>query len=84
MGELEAIADGRMTPLLDHRPARDRALVHAVERLLRHAPAERHQTADDAIRALAPFGAGDLGALRIAWIARAIDAFHAVADHDGR
>jgi serine/threonine protein kinase len=72
MRELRAIAQGEMVSLAAHRPRRDRALVDTVERLLRPAPADRFATADDALRALAPFSAGDFGALRLASIARAI------------
>jgi serine/threonine protein kinase len=72
MQEIRAIQRGEMVPLAAHRPRRDRGLVHAVERLLRPAREQRFACADDALRALAPFSAGDLGALRIASIGKGL------------
>jgi serine/threonine protein kinase len=75
--ELRAMERGDMIPLSAHRrgPGRraiDSALAHAVERLLRAAKEDRFGSADDALRALAPFSAGDLGALRIAYIGKGL------------
>jgi serine/threonine protein kinase len=64
--ELRAIATGEVTSLGALRPRVPRGLVDAVDRLLRPAVAERFATPDEALRALAPFSAGDFGSLRLA------------------
>jgi serine/threonine protein kinase len=68
--ELQAIASGAVTPLATFRPRLPRPLLDAVDRLLRPSPNERFPCADDALRAMAPFSAGDFGSLRLAALAR--------------
>lgn len=65
IAELYAIQRGRMDPMSVHRDA-DPALARVVETLLAPRRRDRPATADDALRALAPFSAGDLGSLRLA------------------
>lgn len=72
MNELPAILAGAGIPLATHRPKLDPALVQAVERLLRARREERFACPDDALRALAPFSAGETGSLRLAWIGRVL------------
>jgi serine/threonine-protein kinase len=64
--ELRAVAELPPAPLATKRPRIDRALAAAVERLLQRHPEDRFATPEDALRALAPFGAGELGPLRLA------------------
>jgi serine/threonine protein kinase len=64
--ELKAVVESLPVPLRTRRPAIDRGLATAAERLLVRDPAGRFPSADDALRALAPFGAGELGSLRLA------------------
>jgi serine/threonine-protein kinase len=71
MDELRAIAEGALVPLSLHRPKLDRALLAAVERLLAPERSARFQCADDALRALAPFSAGEMGSLRLAALVQA-------------
>jgi hypothetical protein len=68
MDELRAIERGDIASVLECRPKLDRALVLAVDRLLALDKADRFPSCDAAVRALAPFGAGDMGALRLASI----------------
>jgi hypothetical protein len=68
MMELLAIQRGEMVPMCVHRPRIDRALARTVERLLAFRRDDRFASGDDALRALAPFSAGDLGSLRLAAI----------------
>ncbi len=70
MKELGAIAHGELMPLRERVPSVERELAAVVDRLLAHERDRRFATADDALRALAPFGAGDLGSLRLASILR--------------
>jgi serine/threonine-protein kinase len=53
-------------PLASHRPRLAPGLVSAVERLTARSPDSRFASPEDALRALAPFGAGELGSLRLA------------------
>jgi len=64
--ELRAIESAQRDPLHLHRPRIDPHLAAVIERLLAHRRHERFISADDALRALAPFSAGDLGSLRLA------------------
>ncbi len=66
MDELRAIEQGSLVPLALHRPRLDRSLAAAVERLLAVPRDDRFACADDALRALAPFSAGEMGSLRLA------------------
>jgi serine/threonine-protein kinase len=69
--ELQAMAREPPAPLSDRLPRVDRGLASAVHRLLARAPGDRFATAEDALRALAPFGAGELGSLRLGTFLRA-------------
>jgi serine/threonine protein kinase len=66
--EMKAVVEAPPVPLLARRPRLDRALAAVVERLFARDPAARFADPDDALRALAPFGAGELGSLRLASI----------------
>jgi len=66
--EMKAVVDTPPVPLLARRPRLDRALAVVAERLFAPDPARRFAGPDDALRALAPFGAGELGSLRLASI----------------
>jgi eukaryotic-like serine/threonine-protein kinase len=68
--ELRAIERGDLEPLRNVRPDLDFGLAHAVERLLELRAHDRYACADDALRALAPYSAGDLGSLRISQLLR--------------
>lgn len=74
MAELQAVIDRSPTPVLVRRPDVDRSLAAAIERLLAREPARRYATADDALRALARFGAGELGSLRLTALVAAVGA----------
>ena len=65
MQELRAIERGESVPLARVRPSLDAALVRAIERMLSRHREDRPATADDALRALAPFSDGDLASLRL-------------------
>ncbi len=66
MSELVRIERGEMTPLAAVRPKLHGELQGVVHRLLAHDARKRFASPDDALRALAPFGAGELGPLRLA------------------
>jgi serine/threonine protein kinase len=66
MDELLAVERGDVVPLRLHRPKLHRGLVATVEHLLAHDRNARFESADDALRALAPFSAGEAGSLRLA------------------
>jgi eukaryotic-like serine/threonine-protein kinase len=70
-GELRAVVEERPRPLPRRRNRLERALAAVVERLLAHRPDDRYASPEDALRALAPFGAGELGSLRLASIVSA-------------
>jgi serine/threonine-protein kinase len=74
MQEVRAIQRGAMVPVCVHRPRIEPAVADIVERLLAHRRDERFACADDALRALAPFSAGDLGSLRLAALVAALAA----------
>ncbi|MGD0529748.1 MAG: serine/threonine-protein kinase, partial [Polyangiaceae bacterium] len=66
--EMKAVVELAPIPVLRRRPRLDRALAPVVERLIARDPALRFAGPDDALRALAPFGAGELGSLRLAGV----------------
>jgi hypothetical protein len=68
MAELRAIETGEVEPLARARPDLPAPVVHAVERMLARERDVRFTDADDALRALAPWSAGELGSLRLASI----------------
>jgi serine/threonine protein kinase len=63
--DLPKVLEQPPAPLRAHCPNIDPRLAAGVERFLERAPARRYQDADEALRALAPFGAGELGSLRL-------------------
>jgi serine/threonine-protein kinase len=71
-GELRAVVDERPRPLSHGRgrgrSRMDRALAGVVMRLIARRLEDRYRSPEDALRALAPFGAGELGSLRLASI----------------
>jgi serine/threonine protein kinase len=71
MDEVRAIAEGVNVPLALHRPTLDRQLVATIERLLATRRDERFDCADDALRAFAPYSAGEMGSLRLAALVQA-------------
>jgi eukaryotic-like serine/threonine-protein kinase len=71
LDELRAITQEPFVPLRERAPRVDRDLAAAVERLLARDPDDRFASAEDALRAVAPFGAGELGSLRLATFLRA-------------
>ena len=70
MDELRAIEQGAIVPLSLHRPRVDRVLAGAVDRLLAGDRRARFPCAEDALRALAPFSAGETACLRLASLVR--------------
>jgi serine/threonine-protein kinase len=72
LDELRAIERGEIASILECRPRLDRALAMAIDRLLALDIRDRFPTCDAALRALAPFAAGDLGSLRLAAIVEAV------------
>jgi serine/threonine protein kinase len=65
MPELRALERGDSVSLARLRPSLDASLVRVVERMLSRDRELRPSTADDALRALAPFSDGDLASLRL-------------------
>jgi serine/threonine-protein kinase len=80
--ELRASSAGDIVPLATFRPDLDPALKNRVERLLAWSPHDRYSCADDALRALAPYSAGDLSSLRIAALVRELGGVTAREDDD--
>jgi serine/threonine protein kinase len=72
MEELRALEDGQIQPLSCFRPDLDPRLAAAVGRMLARDPARRPSLPDQALQALAPFGAGELGSLRMADLVRRV------------
>jgi serine/threonine-protein kinase len=68
LDELLAIERGEIASILECRPRLDRVLAMAIDRLLALDMRDRYPNCDAALRALAPFAAGDLGSLRLASI----------------
>jgi serine/threonine-protein kinase len=64
--DLQRIVLAPPVPLRARCPSIDARLATVVERLLDRWPGRRFDGPDDALRALAPFGAGELGSLRLA------------------
>jgi len=73
LAEVRAVAEGAAVPLSERRPGLPRDLLSAVARLLAIRRESRCPSAEDALRWLAPFGAGDLGSLRLASILRTME-----------
>jgi serine/threonine-protein kinase len=69
--ELRAVVEQPPKPLARRRNRVERALAAVVDRLIARRPEDRYATAEDALRALAPFGAGELGSLRLSSIVAA-------------
>ena len=72
LDEIRAIERGEIASILECRPRLDRALAMAIDRLLALDIRDRYPNCDAALRALAPFAAGDLGSLRLAAIVDAL------------
>jgi serine/threonine-protein kinase len=72
LDELLAIERGEIASILECRPRLDRALAMAIDRLLALDMRDRYPSCDAALRALAPFAAGDFGSLRLAAIVDAL------------
>lgn len=70
--ELGAAVADPPVPLAERRKDVAPALARAVDRLLERLPHARFTTADDALRSLAPFGAGELGSLRLSSLVEAL------------
>jgi serine/threonine-protein kinase len=70
--ELRAVVEERPRPLPRGRSRMDRALSGVVMRLIARRPDDRYRSPEDALRALAPFGAGELGSLRLASLVAAL------------
>jgi eukaryotic-like serine/threonine-protein kinase len=70
--EMKAVVERPGVPLLERRPRLDRALAAVAERLFARDPGRRFASPDDALRSLAPFGAGELGSLRLAGLVAAV------------
>ena len=63
--DLTKVVEAPLVPLAAWCPRVDRRLAAAVERLLDRVPGRRFDGPDEALRALAPFGAGEMGSLRL-------------------
>jgi eukaryotic-like serine/threonine-protein kinase len=72
--EMKAVVECAPKPLLEIRPTIDRSLATVVDRLVDRDPSRRFAGPEDALRALATFGAGELGSLRLATLVRAVRA----------
>jgi serine/threonine protein kinase len=72
LDELRAIERGEIASILECRPRLDRVLATAIDRLLALDMRDRFATCDDALRAIGPFAAGELGSLRLAGIVDAV------------
>ncbi len=72
LDEINAIERGEIGSILECRPRLDRALAIAIDRLLALDMRDRFPTCDAALRALAGFGAGEFGSLRLAAIVDAL------------
>jgi serine/threonine-protein kinase len=68
--QLAAMRCGSLVPLQQLRPDLDFGLIRAVERCLELHSHDRYACAEDALRALAPYSAGDLASLRISELLR--------------
>ena len=72
LDEILAIERGEIASIVECRPHLDRVLASAIDRLLALDKRDRFPTCDAALRALAPFAAGDFGSLRLAAIVDAV------------
>jgi eukaryotic-like serine/threonine-protein kinase len=72
LDELRAIERGEIASILECRPRLDQPLAMVIDRLLALDMRDRFPTADAALRALAPFAAGEVGSLRLAAIVDAV------------
>ncbi|MGH7298753.1 MAG: serine/threonine-protein kinase, partial [Polyangiaceae bacterium] len=72
--DLDRVLQRPPSPLLEMRASVDPRLAAVVDRLVQPDRARRFATPEDALRALAPYGAGELGALRLAGQLRAVRA----------
>jgi serine/threonine-protein kinase len=72
--EIKAALHEAPTPLIEARPTVDRCLASAVDRLVDPDVARRFASPEDALRALGPYGAGELGSLRLASAVRVVRA----------
>ena len=72
--ELGAIGNGDMLAISACRPDLHFGLKNVLDRLLAFRAQDRYACADDALRALASYSAGDLSSLRLAALVRALDA----------
>jgi serine/threonine-protein kinase len=63
--DLRRILSEDATPLAAHCPMLERGLVAVVDKLLERSAPRRFASPEDTLRALAPFGAGELGSLRL-------------------
>jgi eukaryotic-like serine/threonine-protein kinase len=72
--ELHAAESGVIEPLERRRPDLAPHLIAVIGRLLAKRPSDRHAGPDDALRELAPYGAGELGSLRMADLVRRLHA----------
>jgi serine/threonine-protein kinase len=63
--EMLRTLDEPAVPLLSRRPRLEVGVAAAVDRLIARSPDARFRYPEDALRALAPFGAGELGSLRL-------------------
>jgi eukaryotic-like serine/threonine-protein kinase len=72
LDEINAIERGEIASILECRPRLDRALALAIDRLLALDMRDRFPSCDAALRALAGFGAGEFGSLRLAAIVAAL------------
>jgi serine/threonine-protein kinase len=72
LDEIRAIERGEIASILECRPRLDRGLAMTLDRLLALDKRDRYPSCDAALRALAPFSAGDLGSLRLATIVDAL------------
>jgi serine/threonine protein kinase len=72
--DLSLVVEGPPRPLGEVRPSIDPRLASAVDRLVDPDPGRRFETPEQALRAIAAFGAGELGSLRLAGQVRAVRA----------
>jgi len=72
--DLRVVVEEPPVPVSTLRPRLDRALAAAVDRLVARDRAARFDGPDDALRSLAPHGAGELGSLRLAALVGAVRA----------
>jgi serine/threonine protein kinase len=70
--ELRRVERGDVVPLSTHRPELHPDLLRIVTRLLAARADDRPPSADAALRALAPHGAGEVGPLRMSEVVRAL------------